>query len=271
MILADAHVHIYDCFDLEKFFNAAWSNFKWEATRQRRSKSFSALLLLTESKEQDWFNRLFEFAKSNRKVGDWSFFPTKEECSLSAVHENEGNLYIIAGHQIVTSESIEVLALGDNHKIKEGRKLSETIELIKKSGAIPVLPWGAGKWFGRRGRILKKFLHNYRGNDIFLGDNGCRPVFWPTPSLFQIAKTQGLKILPGSDPLPFPTESTRAGSFGFNLHGSIDPKQPAKALKVQLKDTVNQMETYGKFERPYNFIRNQIAMQLLKYDSKSNN
>jgi len=28
MIIADAHVHIYDCFDLDKFLDTAYSNFK---------------------------------------------------------------------------------------------------------------------------------------------------------------------------------------------------------------------------------------------------
>jgi hypothetical protein len=46
MILVDAHVHIYGCFDLEKFFNAANFNFKSVAERLGHGNEFSGILLL---------------------------------------------------------------------------------------------------------------------------------------------------------------------------------------------------------------------------------
>lgn len=43
MILVDAHVHIYDCFDLETFLDSALKNFKAEAARCGQQNSSTAL------------------------------------------------------------------------------------------------------------------------------------------------------------------------------------------------------------------------------------
>jgi hypothetical protein len=49
MMLVDAHVHVYDCFDLKKFFDAAFANFKSEADRLGSGDNFIAVLFLAET------------------------------------------------------------------------------------------------------------------------------------------------------------------------------------------------------------------------------
>jgi hypothetical protein len=49
MILIDAHVHIYDCFDLEKFFDSAYANFKSAAEQLGHTNDFTGILLLAET------------------------------------------------------------------------------------------------------------------------------------------------------------------------------------------------------------------------------
>jgi hypothetical protein len=46
MILVDAHVHIYDCFDLETFLDSALGNFKAEALRLEQGNGSTAILNL---------------------------------------------------------------------------------------------------------------------------------------------------------------------------------------------------------------------------------
>lgn len=53
----------------------------------------------------------------------------------------------MAGRQIVTAEKLEVLALGTDLDIDDGRPIREVLSLVTENGGLPVIPWGAGKWW----------------------------------------------------------------------------------------------------------------------------
>lgn len=269
MILVDAHVHIHDCFDLEDFLDAALTNFRAESIRCGRRNAFTALLLLTESEQENWFDRLVHYARNGytlAKVASrtWSFRRTAESCSLLAECNGAQAFYIVAGRQIVTAEGLEVLALITDRQFANGQVLAEVIESVKAAGAIPAIPWGWGKWMGKRGRLLKRVLEDSKHPGVFLGDNSGRPQFLPRPSHFSLAESRGIRILPGSDPLPFVSECSRAGSFGFSLEGAVPFGQPAGNLRRMLTGSDNNIRTYGQLESPLRFFRNQLAMQLEK-------
>ena len=87
MILVDAHVHIYDCFDLEKFLDAAYSNFQSIADRLGHGDNFTPILLLAETAKDYWFDRLREYADGKNTYKDsaikkWEFHHTGESVSL---------------------------------------------------------------------------------------------------------------------------------------------------------------------------------------------
>lgn len=272
MILADAHVHIYDCFDLEQFFDAALLNFQTEAKQQKEEiQNCLFFLLLTEGAQQNWFLRIAQEAVTEKiSFGKWSVALTAEKICLLACHDlcPDVKIYLVAGRQIVTAEKLEVLALFTEQFYDDGSSLKNTVENVRENGSIPVIPWGAGKWFGKRGRILKRFLDLYHGNDLLLGDNGGRPSFWPTPPFFHFAKSKGIKILPGSDPLPFAPESKKPGGYGCSFKGAVNPLCPAKSIKKQIVDPEKNFTPYGRHETAFRFFRNQIAMQIVKRQSK---
>jgi len=135
---------------------------------------------------------------------------------------------------------------------------------VIKSGAIPVIPWGFGKWVARRGKILRNFLEKNQFSPLFLGDNGGRPGFWPRPSYFKKAEENGLRVLPGSDPLPLTSESSRPGSFGFSFQGTLDPRHPGMDIKKILLDPKTHLQPYGSLENPYRFAYKQLAIRLNK-------
>lgn len=264
LILADAHVHIYSCFELSKLLDSAFNNFERVAAEIDNNSSYSAFLLLTETSKDNYFNYLTTLAKNNPQLSsELSIETTAENCSLVIRHRNN-HLYLIAGRQIVTAENLEVLALANNCQIEDGKPIGVAIAETIDRGGIPVIPWGFGKWMGRRGAILEKLLESHDFPYLFLGDNSGRPNFWSNPQLFERASQWNLKILPGSDPLPFASEADRAGSFGFTVTGKIDAKTPARSIKQILLDSPLKLETYGALETPYRFIRNQIAMQIIK-------
>ena len=81
-------------------------------------------------------------------------------------------LFVIAGRQIVTAEKIEVLALGTRAMVDDGAPLASVLEWCRRNGAFAVLPWGVGKWMGRRRRIVLDILKRCDPTRVALGDNG---------------------------------------------------------------------------------------------------
>lgn len=270
VIQVDAHVHIYDCFDICKFFNSGLENFELLSSQLDSGIETQAVLLLTESSQNNYFSKLKQIAEKDRLLGEnWSLLTTQEECSIYACKSADRGLFVIAGSQIVTSEDLEVLALMTSHRFQDGMSFNETLASVSEHGGVSVVPWGFGKWLGRRGKIVNQFLDKQTYPYLFLGDNSGRPVFWRYSPLFENAKAVGIKILPGTDPLPFSREAIRPGKFGFRLDGYLDPERPAETLKRILLDINTQPMAYGKLESPLTFIQNQVAMQLLKRSKKN--
>jgi hypothetical protein len=268
LILADAHVHIYRSFNLTSFLESALLNFQASSPAGGNSDNYTGLLFLTETRNENYFLELAELSKSGNDrenlLPGWTIVPTYEDCSLYAKSNDDRGVYLLAGRQIVTAENLEVLALATLGEIQEGLPLEVTIQAVIDRGGIPVIPWGFGKWFGRRGALLGNLLQQEEFPTLCLGDNSGRPVFWPWPSLFQQAQQKMLRILPGTDPLPFASEFSRPGKFGFAITGNLNPAKPAESIKQLLKDTATSIQPYGTLETPWRFMKNQIAMQLVK-------
>ncbi len=261
LILCDSHVHFYPCFDIDRFLDSAWDNFYLQCRLRQDHHEFVAVLMLTEAKQNQWFQEL----KENRyKSTKWTFQGTNEPESLYARAENGNRLIIINGRQIVTSENLEVLALATSSSIEDGNPISDVIEWAKTNKSIPVVPWGFGKWWGLRGDILTRVLDSFSVDEVFLGDNSGRPWFLGIPKHFKKADRERRRILPGSDPLPFASESTRPGSVGFYFTGRLDEANPASSLRDYLYNPETVITNYMHCERLITFIRNQVAMQIRK-------
>jgi hypothetical protein len=173
-------------------------------------------------------------------------------------------LVVIAGHQLVSHEQLEVLALGTRQQFEGGKATETLIREIAEAGALPVLSWGVGKWLGTRGRVVEGLIERSDLPPFFLGDSAHRPTFWPQSSLFRRAEERGIRNLSGSDPLPFPGEVQRAGSFGVVLNGTLDLEKPARDLKQTLLDPSTTFRQFGEGETPGRFVRNQLKMQFRK-------
>lgn len=265
IILADAHVHIHNCFNLTQLLNSAFNNFAQVATKVDNNSPYSAVLFLAETSQDDYFNHLSALAKNGSELSpEFKIETTQEKCSIVLNHVTKGKLYLIAGRQIITAEKLEVLGLTTSHKIEDGKPIQNVINYIIDCGGIPVIPWGFGKWIGHRGKVLEDLLKKYEFPYLFLGDNSGRPRFWSNPHYFELARKEGIPILPGSDPLPFSSEFRRPGSFGFTVYGTLNNQTPAQSIKkILLKPSV-EIRPYGLAETTYRFIQNQIIMQVIK-------
>lgn len=265
-VLVDAHVHVHPCFASGDFLDAALRNFRQAAAALGRTEPFSACLLLTETREAGWFRR----AREGRiEGGRWTFAATEEESSLRALspaldpdlEPHPERLILVAGRQIAAREGLEVLALGRDLDVPDGLPLDEVLDRVRASGALPVLPWGFGKWWGRRGERVGATLRETRDRELFLGDNAGRLGSGGLPRLFREARQRGIAVLPGSDPLPFPRHAGRAGSYGFVLEGALDERRPAASLLARIRALDGPPRVFGRCAGPLEFLRDQVAMQ----------
>jgi hypothetical protein len=269
LILVDAHVHIRKHDKLDKYFEAAFNNFRKISKNYRNPQKIIGILCLTEEKNERLFQNLRELADGQGSA-DSSFlikkslYTTKEDISLKISSRQEEYIFLIAGRQIVSQENIEILALGSLNQFEDGSSIDKLITDISEQRAIPVIPWGFGKWLGGRGKIIKNVLHRKGESPLFIGDNGNRPNFWTEPAIFRLAEKMKIKNLAGSDPLPVPGDYRCPGRYGFALKGSLSTAQPWKDLKSKLLNPNTHFEYFGTLESPVPFIRNQFAMQYRK-------
>lgn len=271
VIAVDAHAHLHPCFDVRTFLERAHSNLSAAASQFSEGGRLACVLfvLSTSAETHDGYHRLqraFEQGAHDRdaKSRGWERRDTVEQVSACLTSCTGVPLVIIAGRQVVSREGLEVLALGTCQRFEDGKATEELVREVVEARAIPVLPWGVGKWLGRRGRLVEDLIDAPNLSPLFVGDNSHRPTFWPRPTLFERANNRGIKSLPGSDPLPFPREVRRVGSHGIILRGEIDLEKPAHDLKRRLLNSSTTLRQFGSREPPVRFVRNQLRIQLRK-------
>ena len=173
-------------------------------------------------------------------------------------------MVLVAGRQLTTREGLEVLALGSSAPLADGEDLAATIERVRAHGAAAVLPWGFGKWWGRRGRALTRCLETVEPTGVFLGDNAGRPAQLPPPPQFAQGAGRGLFVLPGSDPLPLPDAVGSVARYGFVLEGAVDADRPTAGLLRLLAGLRQQPATFGRRDGLAACLVKQLAMQWQK-------
>jgi hypothetical protein len=219
------------------------------------------VLLLAESRGDDAFASMRESCPDS--AAGWSFHATAEPTAVVASRaDRTASLLLVAGRQIATRERLEVLALGTTGDYPDGRGLHETIEAVLAGGALAVMPWGFGKWWLGRGRLVADCVRRYRGRGFWLGDNGGRPRGPRRPRLLDEAAKAGVWTLPGSDPLPFPSQAARVGRYGLLLPGALGGATPARDVVTRLAAATAQPPIYGPLASPLAFVRWQLGLRL---------
>jgi len=257
-LLVDGHVHLHQCFDLSDFLASALDNFCAQGQQVEVPLPITGALLLAEVSGVNAFADLVKQQNTlNQQLSEWEICSTQENFSVWAKHTDGHSILLTAGRQVVTAEGIEVLALITDATIEEGRSLPETLTAVEQAQGLPVLPWGVGKWMGKRGKLVQAELQSAQYDHLFAGDNGGRPGFWTLPNFFQ-QRPQ----IPGSDPLPLSGEASRAGSFGFVTKGKLDYNKPGESLKHILRQTQPFIQPYGKSLSPFAFIKVQSLLRM---------
>jgi hypothetical protein len=260
MILFDAHVHIYDCFDLDNFFASAFKNLSMAGKKVGLHEDCHYFLLMTESREINYFKEL----EYKRASPSYQIKTVEENLSLAVSHRDypQMHLNVVAGRQVVTSEKLEVLALITPETFPDGQmNISEALQAVDAAGGVAVCPWGAGKWLGLRGKVLEQQLSRSKEQKMYLGDSGGRPSFWPTPELLKAADHKD-GLISGSDPLPIAGQEKRVGSFGTTIRADCDQTAPAASLRQLILSAERELGTFGRGMCPLIFFWNQLRLRV---------
>lgn len=242
----DAHVHLHPRFDVARVLDAAV-----------RHAGPRVVLCLTECAGVDRFAEL----RTAGRAAEWTITPTDEPESIAATRAHD-SVTLLAGRQIITAERIEVLALATPIEFNDGRGLDETIDAVLGAGAIAVLPWGFGKWWGGRGRLVERAVRSHAERGVCIGDNAGRPGCAPEHRIFKLARDLGVPCLPGTDPLDLDHHDTRAGSYGFTLASPLDARTPGVDLRERVRAMSSSPPAVGKRATLGAFVRDQAMFRL---------
>lgn len=226
---------------------------------------------MAETSKNQWFNYLEHHADGKplpfgKQTGPWIIRRPPDTRYLVAQCESapEKKLTLMAGQQIRTAEGLEILALITRKRFEDGLPASLLTLQIADAGALTVIPWGFGKWLGKRGRILSGMLSEKMEKPFFIGDNQGRPLSFKKPFQFRQATEIGCRILPGSDPFPFSREQYRAGSFGFFSNFHFSAARAADDLLSIVRNRNTEIRPFGCRLNAVSFLVKQTAMQLRK-------
>jgi len=228
--IIDTHLHIYPFYSIRHALDSLINNL------QKADPKSIRVGCLTERYDCDVFNQLARSPSVD--VSDAFSIATEGNCLHITNKENGKNVYLLPGQQIITSENLEILSLNCPERVKEGDSAAQTIKGVLALGGIPVIAFGFGKWLGKRGAIVEKLIQEFGPEQIAMGDTTMRPYGWPTPKAFRKAGDKGIKILCGSDPLPFKGEESRPGSYGTLIH--LEGNHPVEAISGILRTNTTQ-------------------------------
>lgn len=250
LILADAHVHAFAPDDWSGLVAAARRRFHARAALLGWTGEQTHFLLLAEIAGCDFFTYLRGMANTAAAAA--------EPESLVFLEPGEPPLHVIAGRQIVSAEGLEILALGFAGRFPDGAPAEGTVADLLSGDALVVLPWGVGKWLGRRGKLVRHLAARFGGEPrFFLGDNGNRPWCWPLPKLF--AEFGSARNLPGSDPLRLPGQEERVGAMGLYGEGALDGDHPFHSFRDLA--TSGKLHPFGSPQNLLPFLRSQLALR----------
>jgi hypothetical protein len=224
-LIVDTHVHIYPFYAIERALHSILDNFN------RIDSQAVKVACLTERYDCDLFNELA--SNPPKSVTEKFNISVSESGNSLRIQSEKGGeeFYLLPGQQIITAENLEILSLNCPTRVVEGNPAEQTINDVLSCGGIPVVAWGLGKWLSKRGVIVGELIDKFAPDQLAIGDTTMRPYGWLTPLLMKKAENKGYKILFGSDPLPFPGEETRPGSYACKFEVSENSLSPEELIR----------------------------------------
>lgn len=257
-MLIDGHVHLHRSHSIEAALDAAVENFERAWARLGSTGSRHAALWLVETPSESASTRL-----RGAEAGHWQV-NAHDDVTWRLERADGAQLTLIRGRQVATSGGLEVLVVGTGEPVRDGRSLHETIETHLDRPVLVMIPWGFGKWSGRRGGAVAEAYEAYGGKGLRLADTGMRPRWLPSPGLLRRSEADGLPVFVGSDPFPFRETADRIGSAGF-VARDLPPDAVWQDMYASFRDPKGPLERFGRPLGTLGFLRLQVRMQQRKH------
>jgi len=156
-------------------FAAAFENFSSAAAKQGVSAHSQYVLALTEGGASNVFSLLYQ---KDLSLNDSFHLQKTAEPESLLVSKGNQTIVLIAGRQLVSKENIELLSLFSLVNIADRTlPLRDLAQRITDNKGLAVVPWGVGKWFGTREKVVADLLDSSVDFPLLCGDNGNRPLF----------------------------------------------------------------------------------------------
>jgi hypothetical protein len=261
-LVIDGHLHLYPRYDVARAINSLLDNLG-KFTSPSGGASTVFIGLLAESQSCRFYQEILKHGEACH-YDPFTLVAGPDAGAITLLKHDQIMGYLIAGRQIVTSEKLEILALGMDISVKNGLSAEDTLQAIRAQHAVPVLSWSPGKWFFSRGKRIQTLIETQPGGSFLIGDTGLRPTFWPVPRLMKMASRRGYRIIGGSDPLPIPGEECWIGTYGMTVTAEFDREKPAESLRRLLANPTTPFTPIGHRSPPFAFfsrwIRNQSGL-----------
>jgi hypothetical protein len=217
----DGHVHLHPCFELVKALTHLAESLCTDGRH--------GVALLTEREGEvllrGWIANGLPAGVRGEVCGDG----VSVRVSVGTLPE----LVLVPGRQLVTTDGLEVLALCADLESPARMGFEETVAWATGQGALVVIPWGFGKWTGRRGSLVERLLLDAAGG-VLVGDSTMRPNGCPGGRLLEEAAASGCRVLAGSDALPVRGEERFGGRYYVEGAHVGELRKPVEELRERL-------------------------------------
>jgi len=210
----DGHVHVHDEVpDLHAIVQRI----------SRLAPGATPVLMLADGPRGDGFRRMKRAA---------------QERSNRATSHDITPLLIIPGWQVVSEEGLELLVQGVEQFETFGAPAQSVVEAAIAQGAIVTLPWGFGKWIGKRRRLVRRLLSLY-GDRVLLGDISGRPPGWAEPLL------AGRPVVRGADNLRLAGNERSIGRYGSLIECTANDQASEVCLMEKMRHPTDIFRSFG--------------------------
>ncbi len=238
MIFFDAHIHLYPDHNRDRLCDT----FATHARRLAPEAGEWAMAVMLRQGQ----GRLAQLLAATDRPGQrWQLVDTPQD-GVATLSDGNRAIKLFAARQIATAERIELLGLFCETELPDGLPTAGTLQQLQAAGALPLLAWGLGKWLLGRAAVVDALLTAADPTNFLIGDSALRPTFWGEPRPMRQARSRGIRIVCGSDPLPRRNDETVAGRYATLLDGSIDSATPAASLRRLLLDPAVTLAAAGR-------------------------
>ena len=252
-ITIDTHGHFYSVFNVDHFVRTAVRRLSIKTAR-----SIGCLCIASCHAVRHPLKPFRDAAES--KTRSWELVESGESESLMVRGESQLPLILLASRQVTTAEGLELLALGTDVPLQHKKTLSQTVDEVLSSNAIPVIPWGVGKWSFSRRQALHRFLRDdNQSDDVFLGDIAGRTQ-WLSSGLSEGIR-ENARWLHGSDPLPIRGAESTVGRLGSQLDEPFYMDRPKSSLIRALQKLKSSPRRCGQYDSLATMMAQQFKLR----------